>query len=155
MPSIRRSYKKVEYNTWIDENFITIAIANYYKKDYDAALRNFEYVEKFYSNDESNYHAAIWEAKINIEEGFYTDAHLKLRSLDLIIANQKEEAEKKLEEWNGDYIKVIKEYLNPNFEKQKKKEANKSVNQQIMTEIRNFCDKQMSDYQKRKEESKN
>ena len=95
MPSIRRSYKKVEHNTWIDENFITIAIANYYKKDYDAALRNFEYVEKFYSNDESNYHAAIWEAKINIEEGFYTDAHLKLRSLDLIIANQKEEAEKK------------------------------------------------------------
>lgn len=95
MPSIRRSYKKVEYNTWIDENFVTIAIANYYKKDYDAALRNFEYVEKFYSNDESNYHAAIWEAKINIEEGFYTDAHLKLRSLDLIIANQKEEAEKK------------------------------------------------------------
>ena len=67
----------------------------------------------------------------------------------------KEEAENKLEEWNGDYIKVIKEYLNPNFEKKKKKEPIKSVNQQIMTEIRNFCDKQMSDYQKRKEESKN
>ena len=76
-----------------------------------------------------------------------------------IIVNQtdytKEEAEKKYEEWNGDYIKVIKEYLNPNFEKKKKKEPIKSVNQQIMTEIRNFCDKQMSDYQKRKEESKN
>ena len=50
----------------------------------------------------------------------------------------KEEAENKLEEWNGDYIKVIKEYLNPNFEKKKKKEPIKSVNQQIMTEIRNF-----------------
>ena len=61
----------------------------------------------------------------------------------------KEEAENKLEEWNGDYIKVIKEYLNPNFEKKKKKRI-KSVNQQLMTEIRNFCDKQMSDYQKKK-----
>tara|TARA_B100000674_G_C37765144_1_gene879855 strand:+ start:343 stop:609 length:267 start_codon:yes stop_codon:yes gene_type:complete len=67
----------------------------------------------------------------------------------------KEEAENKLEKWNGDYIKVIKEYLNPNFEKEIKKEPVKSVNQQIMTEIRNFCDKQMSDYQKRKEKSKN
>lgn len=68
---------------------------------------------------------------------------------------KKEEAEEKLEKWNGDYIKVIKEYLNPNFEKEKqekkeKKETKKSINQQMMTEIRNFCDKQMTDYEKRK-----
>ena len=50
-----------------------------------------------------------------------------------------EEAQKKYEEWNGDYINVIKEYLNPNF--QKKKSVKKmSVNQKMMTEIRNFMD---------------
>ena len=33
---------------------------------------------------------------------------------------------------------VIKEYINPNFQ-EKEKEKEKSLNQQIMTEIRNFC----------------
>ena len=62
----------------------------------------------------------------------------------------KEQAEKKLEKWNGDYIKVIKEYLNPNFEKKQKKKVIKSVNQQMMVEIRNFCDNQMTEYENRK-----
>ena len=48
-----------------------------------------------------------------------------------------DEISEKLEKWNNDYIKVIKEYLNPNFEK-KKQEKKKSTNQQIMTEIRHF-----------------
>ena len=56
----------------------------------------------------------------------------------------------KLEFWNGDYIKVIKEYLNPNFEKKEKNKSIKSVNQQMMVEIRNFCDNQISEYEKRK-----
>jgi len=30
-----------------------------------------------------------------------------------------EEAEKKLDKWDGNYINVIKEYLNPNFNKKK------------------------------------
>ena len=67
----------------------------------------------------------------------------------------KEKAEEKYNQWNGDYISVIKEYLNPNFQNKKQSTKKTTVNQKMMTEIRNFCDKQMSDYQKRKEESKN
>ena len=51
----------------------------------------------------------------------------------------REQAQEKYEEWNGDYISVIKEYLNPNFQK-KKSTKKMSVNQQMMTEIRNFMD---------------
>ena len=32
-----------------------------------------------------------------------------------------EEAEEKLELWEGNYMNVIKEYLNPNFQKKKEK----------------------------------
>ena len=58
-----------------------------------------------------------------------------------------EKAELKLKEWNNDFIKVIKEFLNPNFlekEKKEKKEKNKivSVNQTIMKQLREFKDKQ-------------
>lgn len=57
----------------------------------------------------------------------------------------------KLKEWNNDIIKVIKEFLNPDFEKKEKAyedEKNKvvSVNQSIMKELRKFKDKQNKHY---------
>ena len=45
-------------------------------------------------------------------------------AISLIISQTnytEEEAKNKLEEWNGNYINVIKEYLNPNFKKKKKR----------------------------------
>ena len=64
-----------------------------------------------------------------------------------------EQAQEKYEEWNGDYISVIKEYLNPNF--QKKKSTKKiSVNQKMMTEIRNFMDDVNTKYDARVAEKK-
>ena len=50
-----------------------------------------------------------------------------------------DEAKKKLNEWNGEYMNVIREYLNPNFNAPKKEKV-MPVNQKIMTEIRNFMD---------------
>ena len=63
----------------------------------------------------------------------------------------REKAEQKLKEWNNDFIKVIKEFLNNNKKKKEKeieKEKNKvvSVNQSIMRELRRFKDKQNSNY---------
>lgn len=77
-----------------------------------------------------------------------------LDNLVQIIINQtnysKEQAEDKLKEWNGDHISVIKEYLNPNFA-EKKAPKIKSVNQQMMTQIRNFMDDISKQHQLRKE----
>jgi hypothetical protein len=55
----------------------------------------------------------------------------------------------KLEFWNGDYIKVIKEYLNPNFQKKNDKKK-LTTNQQIMTSIRTFMDDVQRGYNERK-----
>ena len=59
-----------------------------------------------------------------------------------------EEAEMKYNEWEGDYMAVIKEYLNPNFQK-KKCTKKKTVNQQMMTQIREFMDNVNTGYDKR------
>ena len=64
-----------------------------------------------------------------------------------------EQAQEKYEEWNGDYISVIKEYLNPNFQK-KKSTKKMSVNQKMMTEIRNFMDDVNTKYDARVSEKK-
>ncbi len=50
-----------------------------------------------------------------------------------------EKAKEKWEEWEGNYMNVIREYLNPKFNEPKKEKV-LPVNQKIMTEIRNFMD---------------
>ena len=59
------------------------------------------------------------------------------------------EAEEKYNQWNGDYISVIKEYLNPNFQNKKVDTKKNTVNQQMMIEIRNFIDDVNTKYDQR------
>ena len=61
-----------------------------------------------------------------------------------------EEAKVKLEEHDGNYMNVIKEYLNPNFRNKKKKPEKKTVNEKMMFEIRNFMDTAAEQFKKRK-----
>ncbi len=62
-----------------------------------------------------------------------------------------EMAKRKLKEWNNNYINVIKEFINPdiNVPKNVKKQP-KSVNQNVMGEIRYFMDNVNKQYQYRK-----
>ena len=58
MPSAENMYyKEVEYNRWIDENWITIGKSMYYKRDYEKAFQNFQFVKKFFKKDPSTYDA--------------------------------------------------------------------------------------------------
>jgi len=57
---------------------------------------------------------------------------------------------KKLKEHNGNYIFIIKEYLNPNFKNKKEEEKKLSTNQQMMKGYRDFLDDAYNQYQRRK-----
>jgi hypothetical protein len=84
MPSMDKpSLKKDEHNTWIDENWLTIGVANYYRRNYDVAFKNLSYVKKFFSTDKTAYIAEMWIARVHIQEGRYTEAILCLNNLDL------------------------------------------------------------------------
>ena len=61
-----------------------------------------------------------------------------------------EEASLKLKQWNNNYINVIKEYLNPDFNEKQKETKTKTLNQQMMGEIRNFMDDVYIKYENRK-----
>ena len=63
--------------------------------------------------------------------------------IDLIMRQTNYDEEKatiKLVEWDNNYLNVIKEYMNPDFQKKKKEEKKGSKNQMIYGEIRNFMD---------------
>lgn len=99
MPSNDKpSRKKEEHNPWIDENWITIGIAQYYRRDYDGAMKNFNFVKKFYANDPSIYVGELWMAKTNIEMGKYTEAGFNISSLDKAIEQQESGDNKKAKE---------------------------------------------------------
>ena len=68
----------------------------------------------------------------------------------------KEIALEKLKQWDNNHINVIREYLNPNFQKPKQKKQ-KSVNQMVMNEIRNLMNEiqKTADQQKLKLDSNN
>jgi len=82
-------YKEAEYNNWIDENWLTIGKAFYYRRDYEKALSNFEFVKRFFIKDPSTYIAELWIAKVYIELHKFSDAKLILDGLNEIAQEQK------------------------------------------------------------------
>lgn len=83
MPSMEKpASKKEEHNRWIDENWITIGIANFYRRDYDLAFKNFEYTKKFFSTDKSAYIAEMWMARTYMEQGKFTEANYAITNLE-------------------------------------------------------------------------
>ena len=62
-----------------------------------------------------------------------------------------EQVKEKLVQWNNNYINVIKEYLNPSFQKKNpSSKKSKTLNQQMMGEIRNFMDDVYVKFENRK-----
>ncbi|MCO5260333.1 MAG: tetratricopeptide repeat protein [Crocinitomicaceae bacterium] len=96
MPTLDKpSRKDAEHNNYIDENWITIGRAFYYRRDYDIALKNFKFINKYFSNDPSNYVGEIWMAKTNIRVGNYTDAKLSLDKVEKVVKSQEEKSKDK------------------------------------------------------------
>lgn len=121
MPSMEKpASKKEEHNRWIDENWITIGIANYYRRDYDLAFKNFEYTKKFFSADKSSYIAEMWMARTYIAQGKFTEANYAITNL--------EKAQESME--NGD-SKGPKGGKNSKSSKSKKKKSKKNKDKEI------------------------
>jgi hypothetical protein len=90
MPSAENmAMKQVEHNTWIDENWLAVGRAFYYRRDYEKAMNNFLFVKRFFVKDPSTYEAELWIAKVNIELNKYADAKLTLDGLNEISQEQK------------------------------------------------------------------
>ena len=121
MPSMEKpASKKEEHNRWIDENWITIGIANYYRRDYDLAFKNFEYTKKFFSADKSSYIAEMWMARTYIAQGKFTEANYAITNL--------EKAQESME--NGD-SKGPKGGKNSKSSKSKKKKSKKNKDKEV------------------------
>jgi hypothetical protein len=96
MPNNDNPYqKKAEHNKWIDENWTTIGIAYYIRRDYLEATKSFQYVKKFYHSDPAIHIADMWLAKAHMALGNTTEAGFMLANLDEAIKSQESRGEVK------------------------------------------------------------
>jgi tetratricopeptide (TPR) repeat protein len=56
-------FDKKEQVKWVIQSYLLIGKANFYKQDYNAARRAFEYVSKQYSYDPIKYEAQLWTGR--------------------------------------------------------------------------------------------
>jgi tetratricopeptide (TPR) repeat protein len=66
---------------WIDNNWINIGIAHFYKREYFSAIEAFEYVIRTYTKSDDKYTAMIWLVKANNEIGSISAAETVLSLL--------------------------------------------------------------------------
>jgi tetratricopeptide (TPR) repeat protein len=74
-------FNRREYVRWIDDSYLLIGKAYFYKQDYSMARRTFEFVIKTYNYDEIKYEAMLWVARSNNQSGDFDKAESMLDML--------------------------------------------------------------------------
>lgn len=81
-------YDFKEYNRWIDDCYLLMGRAFYYKQDYANARRNFDYVVFRFKDEPSSYEAMLWQAKCAIQSDENERAGSILAQLQNIASRQ-------------------------------------------------------------------
>ncbi|MGB3948418.1 MAG: tetratricopeptide repeat protein, partial [Bacteroidia bacterium] len=63
---------------WIDENYVLIGQAYFYKREFFTALEMFEYVAKKYPNPEAKYTGLLWSIRANNEIGSFSKSEMAM-----------------------------------------------------------------------------
>jgi tetratricopeptide (TPR) repeat protein len=80
-PSEKEFMAKNEYNSWVDESYMLITKANFYKGDYNEAAKTITFILKEFPKEPVRFEALIWQARIHIELKELTEAEKILSNL--------------------------------------------------------------------------
>ncbi|GAB4249936.1 MAG: hypothetical protein Kow0079_02860 [Vicingaceae bacterium] len=95
--------KKQEHNKWVDDAYMLIGKARFYKQEYFGALDVFKYVAKAYKNTDSRYSAITWIARTHMQLEDYEKALTYLEMLE-------KESSKMPKEYASDYNALYTDY---------------------------------------------
>ncbi len=91
---------------WIDDSYLVMAKAHFYKQDYIAARRTFDFVASEYAKEPISHVANMWLAKTYIQTGEYPKAIATIESLQGKIEGMR----KQPKELANDFDLVIADY---------------------------------------------
>ncbi|HEX3006243.1 MAG TPA: tetratricopeptide repeat protein, partial [Bacteroidales bacterium] len=81
-PKEKEFVARSEYNTWVDESYMLIAKANFYKNDFDEATKTISVILKDFPKNQVRYEALIWQARIHLELNELNEAEKILSNLE-------------------------------------------------------------------------
>ncbi len=64
-----------EYNEWVDDSYLLIALARFYKREYNEAASVFEYCITQANDPLIRKEASVWLARVHNEKGNYSDSY--------------------------------------------------------------------------------
>jgi tetratricopeptide (TPR) repeat protein len=76
------NFQGVEYNNWVDDSYMMIGKARFFKADYIGAIEMFDFVSKRFSKSEIRYEALLWMAKANLYSGRFQRADVVLGMIE-------------------------------------------------------------------------
>lgn len=82
-------FKNVEYNRWIDDCYMLIGKAQFYKQDYANARRTFEYLMKQYAGRATDFEASLWYIRSYLKQQRFDDVASQLEQFETRIAKEK------------------------------------------------------------------
>lgn len=71
-------FNKKEYNKWIDDSYLMIGKAYFYKQDYNGARRTFEFIQNKYKDSPLIDETTLWLALTNVQTAQYAKAETEL-----------------------------------------------------------------------------
>ena len=102
--------KGKEYCRWIDDNYLMVGKAYFYKGDFDEALKTFNFIRSEYDKNEIRFDAHIWLIRSYVEEKDFGSAE---RELEQIIKDKKlpKRLKKELTLVTADFYLQKKDYI--------------------------------------------
>jgi tetratricopeptide (TPR) repeat protein len=82
-PEEQEFLDRKEYNEWVDDSYLLIGKARFYKQEYNEATAIFDYCIKEANDPEIRKEASIWLARIFNETGKFAESYRTLTELDL------------------------------------------------------------------------
>lgn len=74
---------------WIDNNWLNIGMAHFYKREFFSAIETFEYVARTYNKSDDKYTALLWLIKTNNEIGAVSTSETYLSLLKMNATSQR------------------------------------------------------------------
>ena len=81
--------KDKEYNKWIDDCYMLIGKAQFYKQDYANSKRTMEYLMKQYAGTQTELEASLWYTWTTMQQKRYEDVVSQIEQLEVRLSKQK------------------------------------------------------------------
>lgn len=82
-------FNKVEHNKWIDDCYLLIGKAQFYKQDYANSRRTMEYLMRQYAGKPTELEAMLWYTRTFLQQKRFEDVASQIEQFETILAKQK------------------------------------------------------------------